>query len=123
MTDSLTAELQELLGDAGFMQLVECYGGLRIYIPNNPEKSDLYLDDSNLIKLARRYGGNSLRIPLARFTRARHYRLSGMSDRDIARRLGITETGVEKLFRRQPVKRPPRQPKTDPRQIDMFPAD
>jgi arsenate reductase-like glutaredoxin family protein len=62
-------------------------------------------------------------VPLGREQRAHAYRQSDMSNAMIARKLGITETGVDKLFRRtgaQP-KRIGRQ--KDTRQLDMFKSD
>lgn len=122
LAEGLSAELLELLGHDGFMAFVEAYGGLRVYIANNTETSKLAenLPANVLTTLANRFRGDVIRVPLAKHYRARHYRLAGMSDRDIARKLGMTESGVEKLFKTVPTKRPAKHLFHDPRQIDLF---
>lgn len=122
LAEGLSGELLELLGHDGFMALVEAYGGLRVYIASNTENSKLaeHLPDDVLRALANRFRGDVIRVPLAKHYRARHYRLSGMSDREIARKLGMTESGVEKLFKTVPTKRPAKRLFHDPRQIDLF---
>lgn len=121
LSEGLSFELFELLGHEGFMQLVEQYGGLRIYIAaGDASKLTENLPQNVMKKLASRYRGDVIRVPLAKHYRARHYRLTGMSDREIARKLGMTETGVEKLFKTVPTKRPAKRLFHDPRQIDLF---
>ncbi len=116
--DRLTQELIEICGDGGFLRLTEIYGGTRLFIPARPDASsvqnDLGVDIAN--RLAKRYGGAYLRVPLAREWRAMHYRSMGASNARVARALGMTETGVEKLFAR--TARPT--VKGDNRQLSLF---
>lgn len=116
-----SAELLGLLGKDDFLRLVEAFGGTRLYVPRSGDTTDIakHLGTDVATKLGIRYSGTYLRVPLAREQRARHYRGIGHSNADIARRLGMTETGVDKLFRRMPGK--PAKGSRDPRQIDLFP--
>ncbi|MBZ9794328.1 Mu transposase C-terminal domain-containing protein [Mesorhizobium sp. ES1-4] len=69
-------------------------------------------------KLSRRFGPDYISVPLVRELRARHYRSSGMSNADIARKLGLSESAVNRLFQRManvPVKG-----SGDPRQLKLF---
>lgn len=115
-------ELYDLIGHDALMILVENFGGLRIYIPKDISNSKIakVLPPDVLIKLSRTYCGSFLRVPLARQYRARHYRLAGLNNRKIARKLGMTESGVEHLFRRTRIRRPLKHRNIDPRQIDLF---
>lgn len=116
--ESLTAELRALIGDDDFIRLTERHGGTRLYMPARAQDTAIAgLDPKSLANLRDRFGGSYIRVPLAREIRARHYRQTAMSNAQIARRLGITETGVDKLFARMdnpPVKG------SDPRQADLF---
>lgn len=116
----LTAELQSLLGMQDFLRLVEAYGGTRLYLRSRSDAEDLVaaLSPDGAAALRRRYSGSYIRVPLAREARARQYRADGMSNAQIARRLGIGEAGVDKLFQRMPNK--PVKGSGDPRQIDLF---
>ena len=58
------------------------------------------LGEKEASKLSGYYAGAQLRIPLARELRARHYRANGDSNGEIATKLGMTETGVDKMFDR-----------------------
>lgn len=119
--ERLTAELHSLLDDGGFLKLVEVHGGQRLYVPSrlSAEKVSKLTDELGkdlADRLILRYGGAYIRVPLARTFKARHYRAEGKSNPQIARLLKMTETGVEKLFRRE--RRKMNMP--DPRQTDLF---
>lgn len=105
MNERLTDDLIDLLGEEVFVLLVEAFGGTRLYVRHNPAPNDGLSETigaTNAALLAERYAPDVLRIPLARQLRARHYRAAGLSNAQIARKLGITETGVDKLFKRMP---------------------
>lgn len=91
------AHLTELLGVDATLLLIEEHGGTRLHIPQNPNQGSSI---SRLVglpgakALAARYGRTPLHIPLARHWRARVYREQGATYRDIARRLGISESTV-----------------------------
>lgn len=116
----LTTELYEALGDAGFLKLTDTHGGIRIYVPKEPHGSALAneIGVDNAARLSKMFSGGYIRVPVAREFRARHYRRQGESNSMIARRLGLSETGVEKLFSRAP--KEPVKSRKDPRQIEMF---
>jgi len=123
MTEHLTEELTDLLGEDGFYQLTEAYAGTRLYVPGDIARSELpsVIGAENARRLSNVFPGGYIRIPLARSFRAARYRLEGLSNRDIARRLGLSEGGVDKLFAREGKKAPrPQRSKKDTRQIDMF---
>ncbi len=122
MSDALRwAELLDLLGPDDFLRLVEAYGGTRLYVPRTEAGSALP-DEIGLDAVRKLQGpraGEWIRVPLAREWRARHYRANGLSNAKIAVRLGLTETGVNKLFARMD-DTPAKGSAPDPRQMTLF---
>lgn len=123
MNADLTGELLAALGEDGFFQLTEAYAGVRLYVPANIDRSELpaVIGTDFAARLAKCYPGSHIRVPLAREFRARRYLAEGLTIREIALKLGLTETGVNKLIERmrnaKPLVRPSRK---DPRQFDLF---
>ncbi|MGW9946973.1 hypothetical protein J2W92_002310 [Rhizobium leguminosarum] len=96
---------------------------MRVFIPDDPFRSDLpaVLGHDIVHRLSNRYRCAYIRVPLGRELRATRYREAGMTNRDIARKLGLTETGVEKIFKRGRAKdREKIRRRKDPRQTEMF---
>lgn len=100
----LKTQLAAVLGQEGLVRFCQEYGGTRVYVPHK------LADDHDIVttigrdladKLSRAMAPCTIRVPLARRERALYYRAAGMSDAQIARRLGITENGVGKLFSRE----------------------
>lgn len=100
----LTFHLRAVLGDEGLVRFAQEFGGTRVYIPHAMR------DDHDIVetigreladKLSRAMAPATFRVPLARRERALYYRAQGLSDAKIARRLGMTENGVGKLFNRE----------------------
>jgi len=135
--ERLTDDLVELLGEENFIRLIEAYGGVGQYIAHDPDKSEMtaVLGRDVMKILAYYYGGTPLRVPIGREYLAKHYRLGGLSNREIAERLRVTESTVYRLLKRAGVKRrykvagrPAIQEAkhkkirkgSDPRQIEMF---
>lgn len=111
------------LGEDDFIRLAETFGGLRLYVPGNIDQSDLpgAIGGAAASKLSKLFPGGYIRVPLAREIRAARYRAMGASNRDIASKLRIAETSVDKIVRRG--KR--RDPKAfarrkDARQLDIL---
>lgn len=103
MARDLTNDLRYLLGEPAFVALTQAFGGTRLYIPATiPADHEIVraIGDAAAEKLSRRYSPDTIRVPLARNERARHYRAEGLSNAQIARKLGIGETGVDKIFAR-----------------------
>lgn len=100
----LQIHLRAVLGEVGFVHFCQALGGTRVYVPYN-------LKDENEIvaavgrelaeKLSREMAPATIRVPLARRDRALYFRAQGLSNAAIARKLGITESGVVKLFGRE----------------------
>ena len=119
----LTAHLRAILGEDGFVHFCQALGGTRLYVPYKCR------DDSEVVqavgrdaadKLSRQLAPANIRVPLARRERALYFRKRGLSDAQIARKLGITENGVGKLFRRE-VDLPDRPGSAkNPSQLDLF---
>lgn len=93
-----------ILGREGFVMLCQELGGTRVYIPYVPR------DDNDIVgaigreaaeKLCRALAPATIRVPLARRERALWFREQNLSDARIARKLGMTEGGVGKLFARE----------------------
>lgn len=99
----LEPELQSLIGEEALVRLAEAFGGTRLYVPMQMGAGH---DVARAIgteaarKLASRYAPDTIVVPLARELRARHYRAASRTNADIARALGITESGVGRLFAR-----------------------
>lgn len=103
MIGELSNDLKLLLGEASFVALAQAFGGTRLYVPSNiPADHEITqaIGAEAADLLSRRYSPATIRVPLARNERASHYRALGMSNAAIARKLGMTETGVDKLFSR-----------------------
>ncbi|QPT09695.1 hypothetical protein [Sphingomonas paucimobilis] len=110
-------DLVELIGEAAFVRLAEAFGGTRLYIPSKLDPDHEIVEavgKDAAILLVERLAPDVIKVPLAREIRARHYRARNWSNARIARALQITESGVEKLFRRVPD-----DAKSSP-QLDMF---
>lgn len=122
IADELVETLLQELGDDGFFRLVEAHAGIRLYIPENPARSELpaTIGDEAAGRLSKLYPCGYIKIPLAREFRAKRYREAGMSNSQIARRLGLTETGVELLFKRLGKRQPVTKRRKDSRQMDLF---
>lgn len=107
-------ELLNLIGPAGYFVLIEQYGGTRFLVPKNVEQSKHLkpLGFDTLTLMSNKYGGETLKIPLDREFLARTYSGQGLSNAKVARKLRMSESGVEYLFHRVG--------RVDPRQIDMF---
>lgn len=104
MTRRPSPELEALIGEAALIRLAEAFGGTRLYVPATMKA------DHDIVRaigtqaaaiLSDRLGGAAtIRVPLAREQRARHYRAQGKSNAQIARALGVTESGIDKLIAR-----------------------
>lgn len=96
-------ELETLIGEAALLRLVEAFGGTRLFVPvkmSSAHDIAKAIGIEAALKMSERLAPDVIRVPLARELRARHYRARGQSNAQIARALGITENGVEKLFAR-----------------------
>jgi DNA-binding transcriptional regulator LsrR (DeoR family) len=103
MSERLSSDLKALLGETAFVALAQEFGGTRLYVPHSIPADHEIVQVIGLAaarRLSQRFAPAVIRVPLARFIRARHYRAAGLSHARIARKLGLTETGVDKLFRR-----------------------
>lgn len=124
MSDRLTAELIALLGEQAFLTLTQAFGGRRLYVPNQIADDHEIARAIGLVaahRLSERMSPAQIRVPLARELRAHHYRQAGMSNGEIATRLGLTETGVDKMFRR--MQNPPAKGHRSDAQPSLFPDD
>lgn len=115
----LSDVLREILGADGMVRLAEYRGGTRLYIPaGNATALENAIGEQQTQALIERFAGSYIRVPLARELRARQYRAAGASNAEIARQLGMTESGVDRLFNAMPNK--PAKGSCDPRQGDLF---
>lgn len=103
MTSRPGPELETLIGEEALVRLAEAFGGTRLFVPVKMSSAHDIAKAVGLeaaLRLAERLAPDVIRVPLAREQRARRYRAAGKSNAQIARALGITETGVDKLFAR-----------------------
>lgn len=103
MTSRPGQELLKLIGEPALIRLAEAFGGTRLYVPSSmpadhPIVAAIGTEAASV--LAERMAPDVIMVPLAREPRARQYRAIGWSNSQIARALGMTEKGVELMFRR-----------------------
>jgi DNA-binding NarL/FixJ family response regulator len=120
---ALTTYLKGLLGDEGLVRFAQAFGGTRVYVPFK------LADDHEIVtalgreladKLSRRMAPATIRVPLARREIALWHRdVEKLSNAAIARKLRITETGVEKLFGREDLP-DQRRGSSNPAQMDLL---
>jgi len=100
----LALHLQAILGMDGYISLCGDLGGTRLYVPYS------FSDEHAVVgavgrdladKLSRAMAPATIRVPLARRERALYWRAKGLSDAAVARKLGMTENGIGKLFARE----------------------
>lgn len=100
----MKAELLALLGPEGYLLLLEHYAGVRLYIPKLGSTFPTQLSDDLTLphakKLSDQYGSEYIKVPLDREFRALAYRQKGFSTRKIVRLLGLTESGLDRLWSR-----------------------
>jgi len=100
----LTSYLKTALGEEKFVLFTQAFGGTRVYVPHEMRPTTeivrvIGMDAAE--RIGRALSPSTIRVPLARRERALFYRAQGLSNAQIARRLGITENGVIKLFKRE----------------------
>ena len=103
MSGRSTSELLGLIGETAFIQLVEAFGGCRLFVPAKLDEDHEIVRAVGMAAaklLSSRYSPDVIRVPLGRDERARRYRAQGWPISQIARALGMTETGVHKLLAR-----------------------
>jgi transcriptional regulator GlxA family with amidase domain len=99
----LADEIAALIGEAAALALAEEFGGSRLYIPSMIEDGHRIAEAIGMPAarvLSARFAPDVVVVPLCRELRAAHYRGQGLSNGKIARRLGLTERGVERIFER-----------------------
>lgn len=96
-------ELLNAIGEAATFALAEEFAGTRLYVPwRVPDSHRIVraIGREAANALCAHYSPATIKVPLLRELRARHYRAKGLSTAKIAVRLGLTESGVSKLFQR-----------------------
>lgn len=95
-----------MLTEEEFVRLAEELGGDRIYIPLTPA------EDSDLVRAIGHDAAERIceampcawfPVPLARRERALHYQALGFKDHQIARKIGMTRSGVSRLLDREAI--------------------
>lgn len=96
-------DLPSLIGEPALVRLAEAFGGTRLFVPTKMTDDHAIVAAIGLdaaFRLRDRLAPDYIRVPLARELRARHYRAQGLSNAQIARKLGVTEPGVNAMFKR-----------------------
>ncbi len=95
--------MQGIVGATAAIALAEALGGTRIYVPARMKDSHRLAKIAGIEAaraLSQACKGSCIRVPLERDLRALHYRAQGFGHARIARRLGLTENGVQSLLKR-----------------------
>lgn len=95
-------EIAEEIGIDAFVRLAERFGGQRLYVPHGLEVPGLAdaIGREAADKFHTYYRGEDVKVPLARELFAQRYWVDGLSRGEIATRLRMTQSGVEKMFGR-----------------------
>ena len=89
------AEVAEVAGHDAAIQLALEFGGESIHVPrkghlNSGHRLTEALGSDAVLAICRHFSGESLYIPMARRLMVRHLAGQGMTNRHIARRLGLS---------------------------------
>ena len=95
------ARFTDLIGATATLALVRAFGGLLVYFPENPPPQGplakaIGLEAAQILGQA--WARDRRRVPLARHWQARCLQAEGKNQREIARKLGVTETAVHDLL-------------------------
>jgi len=87
----------DLLGHEGLLLFLERFAGQRIYVPRTTTEhseisKEVGLDIARA--LSAEYGGQYLKVPVAREWRVLVYKSQGVSYRQMAKRLGCSEDAI-----------------------------
>lgn len=100
------AAFSAILPAGKVLHLVETYGGGRIYVPRRVRHGQV-LSASLGIEAARalsaEFGGQQLKVPMCKWWRARVYGGQGVAQREISRRLGLSEAAVYRHLQSAPL--------------------
>jgi DNA-binding NarL/FixJ family response regulator len=91
------AWLSQHLAPPALLALIEAFGGTRIYVPKSPNQASPLVQAIGreaAAVLAAAHGGDELSIPIARHWQVRCLKGQGLSYREIALRLRISENSV-----------------------------
>lgn len=108
-------DVADAIGVEALLRLLEHYAGCRIYIPatvnqGSPLARDIGLEAAQA--LARLRGHDDWKVPALKHWRARVYRARGMTVHEIARKLGVDRSTVQRYLNPVP---------SHLAQMDMFP--
>lgn len=95
------ASLIELLGEDVTLKLVEAYGGTRRGVPKTMlETHELreLVGDAGFALMFQYLSGVELNVPLAKRWRVEVYYKRGLKPKEIARRVGYTESAVYRIL-------------------------
>ncbi len=91
------AWLSQHLAPPALLTLIQAFGGTRLYVPKSPNQASPLVQAIGreaALALAAAHGGEELSIPIARHWQIRCLKQKGMSYRQIALKLGVTEITV-----------------------------
>lgn len=121
-----TSDLRKFVALCGSREaalaLIEARGGTQLYVPHNGDRSELSaaIGAELVDRLTSQMGGNYMRIPLARAWRCQILRARGMSYSEIARVVGMTESGVYRSLQLAGITGSVEPSPDSPRQLNLF---
>lgn len=89
--------LSQHLAPPALLALIQAFGGTRLYVPKAPNQASPLVQAIGrepALALAAAHGGEELKIPIARHWQVRCLKQRGLSYRQIALQLGISEDAV-----------------------------
>lgn len=99
----MLAQLRETIGDEATLALVEARGGLTVSVPETAREGQVLAEIVGLAaaeKLSQLYAREVIQVPLAKDWRIEIYAAQGMTNPEIAKRLGMTTRRVRSARRR-----------------------
>ena len=119
------AEVAEICGEDLTEKLADLFAGTQIYVPKKPKAKSLPGLPSEMVQsLAAAFGGDTLTVPSRRSSHTdtaeeiEAYYDAGLTIKEIARKLGYTESWVMRVRKRSG--KPRLRDIPDPRQMNMF---
>jgi len=95
--EAVIDKLRRELGNKQTIQLLEAAAGTRVYVSRSAILADRF-GEAIAEYLCEHWEGNNFKVPLGRQFRAAYYNSMGLSCGTIARLIGCTEGGVDRML-------------------------
>ena len=101
MPSNFAEELSSIVGSDATLALIEAKAGTRLHVPKNHALAGVLrgiVGAEAAAKLCESFGGTDLKVPRDAGWRIRLYRARGLTYREIAQKVGVSETHVARVL-------------------------